>query len=453
MIGKRTFQMSSGKILAIDDEQFIRRLILNEFSLEGFDVITAESGEEGLSLFNDHYFDLVLLDIKLPRMDGVETLRRIKEISTDTEVIMITGFGDIKSAVDCLKLGAADYVTKPFKLDELLALARQVISRKQLEKEIHKKTIETKGVETSKIVYCPSKAMKKVYEIAARVAPSDSTILIQGETGVGKDMLAQQIHLSSARKDGSFITLDCGLLSRNLAESELYGHRKGAFSGASETKIGLVERSDQGTLFLDEIGNIDLELQKKFLRFLETRRFRRVGDTKETQVNTRIILATNMDLYNAMEKGEIRKDLLYRMDVISILVPPLRERPEDIPVLANHFLDSHPSKIPGMKLMDKSLETLIQYSWPGNVRELKSVINKILILSDALEIKPEDLPPHLIANRRIPTSKPKSLEELEKAHIISVLEETGGNQSKAADILGINRKTLYKKIHKYRIFK
>ncbi|MCU0614036.1 MAG: sigma-54 dependent transcriptional regulator, partial [Desulfobacterales bacterium] len=306
--------MSNGKILAIDDEQFIRRLILNEFSLEGFDVITAESGEEGLSLFNDHYFDLVLLDIKLPRMDGIETLRRIKEISQEIEVVMITGFGDIKSAVDCLKLGAADYVTNPFKLDELLGLARQVISRKQLEKEIHKKTIETKGVDTSKIVYCPSKAMKKVYEIAARVAPSDSTILIQGETGVGKDMLAQQIHLSSARKDGSFITLDCGLLSRNLAESELYGHRKGAFSGASETKIGLVERSDQGTLFLDEIGNIDLELQKKFLRFLETRRFRRVGDTKETQVNTRIILATNMDLYNAMEKGEIRKDLLYRMD-------------------------------------------------------------------------------------------------------------------------------------------
>jgi DNA-binding NtrC family response regulator len=445
--------MINSKILAIDDEQFIRRLILNEFSLEGFDVFTAESGEEGLGLFNDHFFDLVLLDIKLPKMDGIETLRRIKEISANSEVIMITGFGDIKSAVDCLKLGAADYVTKPFKLDELLALSRQAISRKQLEKESNKKTIEIKGVETSEILRCPSKAMKKVYEIAARVAASDSTILIQGETGVGKDMLAQQIHLSSARKDGSFVTLDCGLLSRNLAESELYGHRKGAFSGASETKIGLVERSDQGTLFLDEIGNIDLELQKKFLRFLETRRYRRVGDTKETQVNTRIILATNMDLYNAMEKGEIRKDLLYRMDVISILVPPLRERPEDIPVLAGHFLDNHPRKIPGMKLMNKTIETMIQYSWPGNVRELKSVINKILILSDTLEIKPEDLPPHLIANHQLRTGKPKSLEELEKAHIISVLEETGGNQSKAADILGINRKTLYKKIHKYQIFK
>lgn len=445
--------MSNGKILAIDDEQFIRRLIHNEFSLEGFDVITAKSGEEGLSLFNDYYFDLVLLDIKLPKMDGIETLRRIKEISPESEVVMITGFGDIKSAVDCIKLGAADYVTKPFKLDELLALVGQAIKRRQAEREYRKKTIETKGLETSEFVHCPSKAMKKVYEIAAKVAPSDSTILIQGETGVGKDMLAQQIHLNSTRKGGSFITLDCGLLSRNLAESELYGHRKGAFSGASETKIGLVERSDQGTLFLDEIGNIDLELQKKFLRFLETRRFRRVGDTKETQVNTRIILATNMDLYNAMEKGEIRKDLLYRMDVISILVPPLRERPEDIPILANHFLEIHPDKIPGMKLMDKTLDIMIQYSWPGNVRELKSVINKILILSDALEIGPEDLPPHLVANRHTMTSKPNSLEEMEKAHIKSVLEETGGNQSKAADILGINRKTLYKKIHKYRILK
>lgn len=445
--------MSNGKILAIDDEQFIRRLILNEFSLEGFDVITAESGEEGLGLFKDHFFDLVLLDIKLPKMDGIETLRRIKEISTDTEVIMITGFGDIKSAVDCIKLGAVDYVTKPFKLDELLALAGQAIKRRKIVQENRKKVIESKKLESSEFIYCPSKAMKKVYEIVARVAPSNSTVLIQGETGVGKDVIAQQIHLNSTRKEGSFVTLDCGLLCRNLAESELYGHRKGAFSGASETKTGLVEKSDQGTLFLDEIGNIDLELQKKLLRFLETRCFRRVGDTKETQVDTRIILATNMDLYDAMKKGEIRKDLLYRIDVISVKVPPLRERSEDIPVLATHFLEIHPDKIPGMKLMDETLETMIQYSWPGNIRELKSVINKILILSDDLNISSDHLPSHLVANYQIAKSKPKSLEELEKAHILSVLEETEGNQSKAADILGINRKTLYKKIHKYRIFK
>jgi DNA-binding NtrC family response regulator len=445
--------MNTGKILAIDDEQFIRRLIRNEFSLEGFDVITAKSGEEGISLFNNDCFDLVLLDIKLPKMDGIETLRRIKKTSPDTEVIMITGFGDINSAVDCIKLGAADYVTKPFKLDELLALAGQAIKRRQLQKETRQKGIEPKRPESSEFIHCPSKAMKQVYEIVSKVALTNSTVLIQGETGVGKDVLARQIHLNSARKDSSFLTLDCGLLSPNLAESELYGHRKGAFSGASETKTGLVEKSDQGTLFLDEIGNIELELQKKFLRFLETRRFRRLGDTKETQVDTRIILATNMDLYDAMKKGEIRKDLLYRMDVISIRIPPLRERPEDIPVLASHFLKVHPDKILGMKLMDETLEIMRQYAWPGNIRELKSVINKILILSDALEIGARDLPSHFLSSGNMSSARPKSLEELEKAHIISVLEETGGNQSKAADILGINRKTLYKKIHKHRIFK
>lgn len=445
--------MTIGKILAIDDEQFIRRLIRNEFSFEGFDVTTAKTGEEGLSFFDDQQFELVLLDIKLPKMDGIETLRRIKQISPETQVIMITGFGDIKSAVECVKLGAADYVTKPFKLDELLGLTRQAIKKQQSERENQKKSVKNKTLEMCDYVHCPSKAMKKVYEIAFKVAPSDSTVLIQGETGVGKDMLAYQIHLNSARNDGNFITLDCGLLSRNLVESELYGHRKGAFSGASETKIGLVERSDHGTLFLDEIGNIDLEVQKKFLRFLETRSFRRVGDTKETQIDTRIILATNMDLYDAMKKGEIRKDLLYRMDVISIKVPPLRERTEDIPVLANHFLDIHPDKRPGMKLMEETLEYLIQYSWPGNIRELKSIINKLVILRDSLEISPEELPAHIVSNRHLLKSKPKSLEELEKAHIISVLEEAGGNQSKAADILGINRKTLYKKIHKYGIFK
>ncbi len=443
---------SGGKVLAIDDERHIRRLIRSEFSLEGFDVSTAKSGEEGVEFFEDEVFDLVLLDIKLPKMDGIETLGRIKQISPDTEVIMITGFGDIKSAVNCIKLGASDYVTKPFKLDELLALSAQAVKRRREKRDGLKRAFNGKGLDSAKFLRCPSPAMKRVYDMVGRVAPTDSTVLIQGETGVGKDVLALQIHINSARKDKDFVTLDCGLLSQNLAESELYGHRKGAFSGASESKTGLVEKSDQGTLFLDEIGNIDLDLQKKFLRFLETRRFRRVGDTKETEVDTRIVLATNLDLHDAMARGEMRKDLLYRMDVISIVVPPLRERPEDIAVLASHFLDNHPERRPGMKLSEETAETMTRYPWPGNIRELKSVINKTVILSDALEIRPQDLPSHVAASRGVSASKPKSLEEMEKAHILTVLEETGGNQSKASEILGINRKTLYKKIHKYEIF-
>ena len=444
--------MNNGRILAIDDEEHIRRLIRNEFSLEGFDVSTAGSGEEGVGLLEGDAFDLVLLDIRLPKMDGIETLGTIKQISPDTEVIMITGFGDIKSAVDCMKLGARDYVTKPFKLDELLALSNQAVKNRRAKRDGLKKSLGANGLDNAKFIHCPSPAMHKVYDMVARVAPTESTVLIQGETGVGKDVLALQIHINSARKDKAFVTLDCGLLSQNLAESELYGHRKGAFSGASDAKTGLVEKSDQGTLFLDEIGNIDLELQKKFLRFLETRRFRKVGDTKETEVDTRIVLATNLDLYDAMNKGELRKDLLYRMDVISITIPSLKDRPEDVPVLARHFLENHPDKRPGMKLTEETLDALTSYPWPGNIRELKSVINKTVILSDALEVRPEDLPSHVYANRNVPAAKPKSLEEMEKAHIIKVLEETRGNQSKAADILGINRKTLYKKIHKYEIF-
>ncbi len=444
--------MHTGKVLAIDDEQFIQRLISNEFSLEGFEVVTAKSGEEGLGLFADHYFDLVLLDIKLPQMDGIETLRRIKTISADTDVIMITGFGDVKSAVNCIKLGAADYVTKPFKLDELLALAGQTIQNRRHRHAAPQSLIETDQLEGAEFVHCPSPAMQQVYGMVAKVAPSESTVLILGETGVGKDVLARQIHFNSNRKCGAFVTLDCGLLSRNLAESELYGHRKGAFSGASENRMGLVARSNGGTLFLDEIGNIDLELQKKFLRFLETRRFRRVGDTRETEIDTRVVLATNMDLHEAMNRGEIRRDLLYRMDVISMRIPPLRDRPEDIPVLANYFVNTHPSKTPATRLTDDTLAALKTYNWPGNVRELKSQINKLVILSDTPDIHPRHLPAFFHAAPSEPLPNTTSLEDMEKNHIIRILKSTGGNQSKASEILGINRKTLYKKIHRYGIF-
>lgn len=314
--------MADGKILAIDDEKNIRHLIQSEFALEGYDVITAGTGEEGLARFGEGKFDMVFLDLKLPNMDGLETLRRLKQKSSTTEVIMITGHGEIDSAVASMKLGARDYVTKPFKLDELLTLARQVIEDRQTCSDDSHSTAGRVCRGDGKIIRCPSRAMAKVYHAVDRIAPTDATVLIQGETGVGKDVLATQIHQTSARKDAPFIILDCGVLNQNLAESELYGHRKGAFSGADDKKQGLVEKSHKGTLFLDEIGNIDVGLQKKFLRFLETGRFRRVGETDEMQVDTRIILATNIDLYDAVRKGQLRKDLLYRMDVVSLTVPP-----------------------------------------------------------------------------------------------------------------------------------
>ena len=445
--------MSQGSILAIDDEQNIRHLIKSEFSIEGYEVATAGSGEKGLRLFDTHGFDVVLLDINLPKLNGIETLRRLKQKSLTTEVIMITGYGDIKSAVQCIKLGARDYVTKPFKLDEIFALVKQVIKKdnRRLSDRQEKTTVPEREV-SAESIRCPSNAMQPVYKLVKKVASTDKTVLIQGETGTGKDVLAQHIHLQSKYKNGPFVTLDCGLLSQNLAESELYGHRKGSFSGASESKLGLVEKSHKGTLFLDEIGNIDLELQKKFLRFLETRRFRRIGETKESQVDTRIILATNMDLQEAMEKGALRQDLFYRMDVIQISIPPLRDRSEDIECLVPHFLKMEATESEPKKISAEAIKMLSAYAWPGNIRELKSVINKGAILAESDTITADDLPNHLSFNKKELTRRLKTLQDVERDHILAVLEETGGNQSKASKILGINRKTLYKKIHKYKIF-
>jgi len=441
--------MSLGRILAIDDEKNIRLLISNEFSLEGFEVVTAASGEEGLALYKSRKFDVVLLDIKLPKLNGIEILKRMKQISRATEIIMITGYGDIQTAVEAIKLGARDYVTKPFKLDELLTLVRRSTQKKPPASDTVEQTDDFQSINGGQIIRCPSQAMKKIYDIVDRIATSDYTVLICGETGVGKDVLASRIHRQSFRKNGPFISLDCGLLSQSLAESELYGHRKGAFSGASEAKIGLVEKSHKGTLFLDEIGNIDLEVQKKFLRFIETKRIRRVGETRENHVDTRIILATNLDLEKAMDKGLLRSDLFFRMAEFTVTIPPLKDRPEDIMPLAEHFL----SQFSVSKTITPEVDDIfLAYPWPGNARELKATIGKLALMADANTITADDIPRHLITQVAVSTGKPKTLEDMEKEHILTILAETGGNQTQAAQILNINRKTLYKKINKYKIF-
>jgi len=444
--------MSLGTVLAIDDEQNIRRLIRNEFTLEGYDVSTARSGEEGLALFQQKQFDVILLDIKLPKLNGIDVLRKIKEMSSTSEVIMITGYGDIQSAVDSLKLGARDYVTKPFKLDDLLTIVRKAVVDS---KAYNPQPFEAVGDSTSKSkrsVICPSSAMQAVYQVTRRVAKTDQTILLHGETGVGKDVLARQIHDHSLRHNGPFVVVDCGLLTHNLAESELYGHRKGSFSGATEAKIGLVEKSHTGSLFLDEIGNIDLDLQKKFLRFVETRSFRRVGETKEQHIDTRIMLATNLDLQKAIQDGNLRSDLYYRISEFTVVIPPLRERPEDIIALANYFLDNLPRTGPQVGISKEAQTILSAYPWPGNIRELKAVVGKCALLTDSDMIQPDDLPAHMKARHYESPHKSKTLEDIEKDHIINVLAETEGNQTRASEVLGINRKTLYKKIHRYKIF-
>ncbi|MGC8659754.1 MAG: sigma-54-dependent transcriptional regulator [Desulfomonilaceae bacterium] len=445
--------MKRGRILVIDDEKNIRHLFKNELSSEGYTVVTAKSGEEGLSIIADQNFEIIFLDIRLPKMSGIDVLRSLKLKSSQSEIIMITGYGDIGTAVESMKLGARDYITKPFKLVEILALVEQILDENRINKDLFSQQMEGRQLAVDPdFVGCPSPAMCTVYDMVERVGPADVTVLIQGETGVGKDVVARLIHSWSPRKNKPFVVVDCGLLNQNLAESELYGHGKGAFSGASEMKLGLVEKSHQGTIFFDEIGNLEPDMQKKFLRFLETKKFRRVGETKEREVDTRTILATNLDLKDAAHRGVLRTDLFYRMDVITIYVPPLRERKEDIPLLASHFAKNRAPGNKPRKISREALAALTNYAWPGNIRELRSVITKATLFSKLDEINLNDLPEHIVANQRTKVSTLESLEDLEKDHIIRILQQTGGNQSSAAQILGINRKTLYKKIHKYGLF-
>lgn len=444
--------MIQGKILAIDDEANIRHLIENELRLEDFEVTTAPSGEEGLRMFEDQPYDVVLLDLKLPKISGLETLKQLKKKSPGVEVIMITGYGDIQSAVECIKLGARDYITKPFKLTELLVLVKTAIQDRDVRNEVVSSAKAEGAIGSERFLVCPSPQMQEVYNMVDKIALSEGTILIEGETGTGKDVLAYVIHNKSRRSSGPFVTLDCGLLTHNLAESELYGHRKGAFSGASDAKIGLVEKSDGGTLFLDEIGNIDLELQKKFLRFLETGFIRRVGENREIQVNSRVILATNLPMEQALKEGKIRTDLFYRMAIFNVSLPPLRNRPQDIIPLAKHFLAQNSKSGRPKELSAEAAEALTFYAWPGNMRELKSTMTKLDVLVSDATIRCDHLPVHLTMKNHFVPKAPKTLEDVEKEHILKILEETGGNQMKASQLLGINRKTLYKKIKKYKIF-
>lgn len=440
-----------GRILAIDDELNIRRLLTNELGKEGFTVRTAETGEQGLALVDQESFDLALVDLKLPGMGGLEVIKHMKRMHSAPETIVITGYGDIKVAVESMKLGARDFLTKPFRLSELIPLADQVVKQKRI-RDRGDLSSATGPCHDEDSVVSSSRAMKDVYQLIGRIAPSDATVLILGETGVGKDVIAREIHRQSQRKHKPYVVVDCSLLTENLAESELYGHRKGAFSGASANKTGLVAVADGGTLFLDEIGNIDLDIQKKLLRFLETKRYRRVGDVEENPVDVRIILATNMPLEDAARKGTFRSDLLYRMDVICIHIPPLRDRPEDIPVLVEHFLKANDGLTESpVRMSSQAMDLLKQYSWPGNVRELRSVIFKAIVLASSSVIGPDDLP-YLIASRKQPAEQlEKSLSEVEKNHIVHILRQVRGNQSRAAEVLGINRRTLYNKLRKHEI--
>lgn len=444
------------KILVVDDEQYLCQLLKDELLSTGlFDVDIANDGAQAMNKIQGRIYDLVLLDIKMPRISGIEVLKFIKERSPDTEVIMITAYGDIKLAVETVKLGAFDFITKPYNFDELLVSIQNALEKRRLRIQNTLMQKEILRLAQADEVIGQSKVFRDVLDIVAKVAKTDATVLIYGESGTGKEVIARLIHKNSLRNDKPFVAINCAAIPDTLIESELFGHEKGAFTDAYTSKAGLVEIANGGTLFLDEVGDLSQYVQPKLLRFIETGEFRRVGGNSILKVDLRIISATNKDLTEEVKKGNFREDLLYRLNVVTIRLPALRERKEDIPLFVEYFLRK---KTRGRKKMSpEALKVLMDYDWPGNIRELENVVERAAILTKDEIIKSEDLAlkPELKEDYYAKLVKKPvnslSLAELEKIHIENVLKANNWNKSKTAEILGISLKTLYLKLKRYGI--
>jgi len=445
------------RILVIDDDKAILDACSQVLAKEKYNIKLAENGEDGLVLFRREIFDLVILDLKLPGIDGMEVLKRIKEESYETPVITITGYASIESAVEAMKLGAFDYLVKPFGAEELRVITRKALANRKLVLENIYLRKELEAKKEFDLVVGNSQAMQKVLELVRRVSSTDSTVLITGESGTGKELIAKEIHHLSPRRDHPFVVVDCGALVETLFESELFGHVKGSFTGALTTKHGKFEIADGGTIFLDEISNISLNIQAKLLRVIQEREVTRIGSSKVIKVDVRIIAATNKDLAECVKEGTFREDLFYRLNVVPINIPPLRERKEDIPLLVNHFLRKYSKKAKKeiTHISKEAMEALMEYDWPGNVRELENTIERAVVLTKNNKIELEDIIyPGIAAETslfNLSSGKYKSLREIEKEYINRILKTFHGNKTKAAKILGIDRKTLRAKIKKYKL--
>jgi DNA-binding NtrC family response regulator len=446
------------RVLVVDDEETYRFMLKTLLEAEGFAPTTANDGVQAINAVQARSFDIVLLDVKMPKVDGVEALRFIKENFPDTEVIMLTGVGDVKIAVECMKAGAYDFLTKPYSTEELLTTVERALERKKLLRENLLMKSELSRLVGSSDLVGRSKALEKVMGVAAKVAPTESTVLIQGATGTGKELVASFIYKNSSRKEGPFVAVNCASIPDTLIESELFGHEKGAFTDARAMKQGLVEVANGGTLFLDEIGDISLTVQPKLLRFIQTGEFRRVGGTNVLKSEVRILSATNKDLQEEVHRGRFREDLLYRINVITLGLPTLKQRPEDIPLLVENFLKNKLRTKVQKQISPKAVEVLRKYDWPGNVRELENVIERAAILCRDDMIRPEDLSLPLRATMLSETLEEQglvgslvSMKDIEHKHIEGVLRNVAGNKTEAAKILGISLKTLYTKIQTYQI--
>lgn len=443
-------------LLIVDDEPSARFTLSMLLKRAGYRVDEAGEVEEAVKRLGQEPYDVVVTDLRMGGQGGIEILKAAKKVSPSPEVIILTAYGSISSAVEAMKLGAFDYLTKPFEPDEMLLSIQKALERKSLLKEVQYLRAQLRGRYSSNAIVVRSPRMQAVLETASQVARTDATALIQGESGTGKEVVARAIHAWSPRAEHPFIAIDCASLPETLLESELFGHVKGAFTGALAAKKGLFEEGDGGTIFLDEVGVMPSSTQVKLLRVLQERVIRRVGSTTPIQIDIRILAATNQDLKTLVQKGAFREDLYYRLNGIVLTIPPLRERREDIIALADHFVrlfgDRVGRKVRGIS--SEAMDILLRYPWPGNVRELEKAIERAVVLGHSEFIMPEDLPPSLLGQddlKPLPPKKRMTLAELEKAHILSALYEHGWNQTKAAEELGISRTTLWRKLKEYGI--
>ena len=449
-------------ILIVDDDEVMRETLSDVLKKRGYEVASASSGSGALSAVKKTIVDLVLLDMKLPDIDGIEVLKKVKEFDTEILVIMMTAYSDVQTAVSAMKSGAYHYINKPFELEELRLLIEKGLETKSLINEVRRLHRQQKGETHNTHIHGVSPQIQYVKELIGMISKTQKTsVLIQGESGTGKELAANAVHYNSKRSGKPIMKINCSAIPDSLLESELFGYEKGAFTDAKNTKKGLFELADGGTVFLDEIGDMKPFLQSKILRFLETQAFMRVGGEREIKVDVRIIAATNKDLEGLVKEGIFRKDLYYRLKVMVVEMPPLRERPEDILLLSNLFIEEnnreHGKNVKAFSAEAKKL--MSQYHWPGNVRELRNVIERAMILSDQEFITPEQLPFELRHGERLEFREPSqdsfelsdrmSLESMEKIHISKVLDKLEWNKSKAAKSLGISRATLREKIKRY----
>ncbi len=439
--------MKKNSILIVDDEASVRDSLYNWFLEDGFEVSCAEDASKALKMLDHEQFDIILADIKMPGMDGLELLRRIKQIKPDAVVIVITAFATVDTAVQALKDGAFDYVTKPFDPDDLSHLIRNALRQLSLQEENENLRERVTALEQVEDIIGESEAVKKMLNEVEQVAKSNTSVIITGESGTGKELIAKAIHANSSRKFFPLVSVHCGALTESLLESELFGHEKGAFTGAVYNRKGRFEMADNGTIFLDEIATISSKMQVELLRVLESKSFVRVGGNKTITSDFRVICATNRDLKKMVSEGSFREDLYYRLNVVNIQVPPLRERKEDIPLLVNYFIAKYCKSMSRNKVSvdANALSKLKEYDFPGNVRELENLIERAIVVGNGKEIRLRDLP----INKTSPVANTESLNELEKQHIGQMLIKYGWNISHTAQALGIDRVTLYNKIKKY----